>query len=81
MHRTECAISSQSRSKLRKVCPAERPARIEENAVMAAARRVRLDWDDGTVEAPHQPIDAAVTMIVRRAKGGTHRHFAVTDDI
>ena len=47
---------------------------------MAEARRVRLYWDDGTVETPHYPIDAAVTMIIRQAKDGTHRHFEVTDD-
>jgi hypothetical protein len=48
---------------------------------MADPRRVRLYWDDGTVETPRQPIDAAVTTIVRQAKDGTHRHFEVTDDI
>ena len=48
---------------------------------MAEALRVRLYWDDGTVETPHQPIDAGVTVIVRLAKDGTHRHFEVTEDI
>lgn len=48
---------------------------------MAEARRVRLYWDDGRVETPHQPIDPAVTMIIRQAKDGTHRHFEVTDDL
>jgi hypothetical protein len=54
---------------------------MEENARMAEPRRVRLYWDDGTVETPRQPIDAAVTTIVRQAKDGTHRHFEVTDDV
>ena len=48
---------------------------------MAEALRVRVYWDDGTVETPHAPIDAAVTVIVRLAKDGTHRRFEVTDDI
>ena len=48
---------------------------------MAEALRVRLYWDDGTVETPRQPIDAGVTMIVRQAKDGTQRHFEVTGDI
>jgi hypothetical protein len=53
---------------------------IEENGAMAEALRVRLYWDDGTVETTRQPIDAGVTMIVRQAKDGTHRHFEVTED-
>ena len=48
---------------------------------MADGVRVRLYWDDGTVETPRQPIDAEVKMIVRQAKDGTHRHFELTDDI
>jgi hypothetical protein len=48
---------------------------------MGDGMRVRLYWDDGTVETPRQPIDASVTMIVRQAKDGTHRHFEVTDDL
>ena len=48
---------------------------------MAEPLRVRLYWDDGTVETARQPIDAAVTRIVRQAKDGTHRHFEVTDEI
>ena len=48
---------------------------------MAEASRVRLYWDDGTVETARQPIEAGVTTIVRRAKDGTHRHFEVTEDI
>ena len=48
---------------------------------MADAVRVRLYWEDGTVETPHQPIDAGVTVIIRLAKDGTHRHFEVTEDI
>jgi hypothetical protein len=48
---------------------------------MADAVRVRLYWEDGTVETPREPIDPGVTMIVREAKDGTHRHFEVTDDI
>jgi hypothetical protein len=43
--------------------------------------RVRLYWDDGTVETAHRPIDAAVTVIVRLAKDGTHSHFEVTDEV
>jgi len=38
-------------------------------------------WDDGTVETAHQPIDGAVTVIVRLAKDGTHSHFEVTDEV
>ena len=48
---------------------------------MAEALRVRLYWDDGTVETTRVPIDAEVKMIVRQAKDGTHRHFEVTDDL
>lgn len=48
---------------------------------MAERLRVRLYWDDGTVETAHQPIDAEVTTIIRTAKDGTHRHFEVTDDL
>jgi hypothetical protein len=48
---------------------------------VAEALRVRLYWDDGTVETTRVPIDAAVKMIVRQGKDGTHRHFEVTDDI
>ena len=33
------------------------------------------------METPHQPVDAGVTMIIRQAKDGSHRHFEVTDDI
>jgi hypothetical protein len=33
------------------------------------------------VETPREPIDAAVTVIIRQAKDGTHRHFELTDDI
>jgi hypothetical protein len=47
---------------------------------MADAVRVRLYWDDGTVETAHEPIDASVTTIIRLAKDGTHRHFDVTGD-
>jgi hypothetical protein len=54
---------------------------IEENAAMADVVRVRLYWEDGTVETAHQPIDAGATVIVRHAKDGTHRHFEVTDGI
>ena len=43
--------------------------------------RVRLYWDDGTVETAHEPIGADVKVIVRLAKDGTHRHFEVTDDL
>jgi hypothetical protein len=53
---------------------------IEENASMPEALRVRLYWEDGTVETARQPIETGVTMIVRQAKDGTHRHFEVTDD-
>ena len=42
---------------------------------MADAVRVRLYWDDGTVETPRGPIDAGVRVIVRQAKDGTHRHL------
>jgi hypothetical protein len=48
---------------------------------MAEGVRVRLYWEDGTVETAHAPIDATVREIVRTAKDGTHRHFEVTDDI
>ena len=48
---------------------------------MADAVRVRLYWEDGTVETPRGPIDAEVKTIVRQAKDGTHRHFEVTEDI
>jgi hypothetical protein len=48
---------------------------------VAEALRVRLYWDDGTLETALAPIDATVTMIVRQAKDGTHRHFEVTDDV
>ena len=48
---------------------------------MADAVRVRLYWDDGTVETAHEPIDAEVTTIVRLGKDGTHRHFEVTEDL
>ena len=48
---------------------------------MADAMRVRLYWDDGTVETAHQPIGVDVKVIVRLAKDGTHRHFEVTDDV
>jgi hypothetical protein len=48
---------------------------------MADAMRVRLYWDDGTVETPHAPIDTGVKAIVRLAKDGTHRHFEVTEDL
>ena len=48
---------------------------------MADALRVRLYWEDGTVETPRQPIDAGVTVIIRQAKDGTHRHFEVTENI
>ena len=48
---------------------------------MSEGRRVRLYWDDGTVEAAHEPIGAEVKVIVRLAKDGTHRHFEVTDDV
>ena len=44
-------------------------------------RRVRLYWDDGTVEVAHEPIGAEVQVIVRLAKDGSHRHFEVTDDV
>ena len=54
---------------------------IDDNAAMVDAVRVRLYWDDGTVETAHQPIDAEVRTIIRTAKDGTHRHFDVTDDI
>jgi hypothetical protein len=39
------------------------------------------NWDDGTVEAAHEPIGVEVQVIVRLAKDGTHRHFEVTDDV
>ena len=48
---------------------------------MADAVRVRLYWEDGTVETAVKPIAAEVTVIIRQAKDGTHRHFEVTDDI
>jgi hypothetical protein len=48
---------------------------------MGQQRRVRLYWDDGTVETAHEPIAAEVKVIVRLAKDGTHRHFEVTDDV
>jgi CMP-2-keto-3-deoxyoctulosonic acid synthetase len=48
---------------------------------MDEERRVRLYWDDGTVETAHEPIGAEVKVIVRLAKDGTHRHFEVTDDV
>jgi hypothetical protein len=32
------------------------------------------------VETAHEPIDAGVTVIIRQAKDGTHRH-EVTDDL
>jgi hypothetical protein len=48
---------------------------------MTDAVRVRLYWDDGTVETAHAPIDPGVRVIIRLAKDGTHRHFEVTDDI
>jgi hypothetical protein len=48
---------------------------------MADAVRVRLYWDDGTVETPREPIDEGVAVIVRLAKDGTHRHFEVTEDL
>jgi hypothetical protein len=54
---------------------------IVENAAMAEGVRVRLYWDDGTVETTRMPIDAQVRMIVRQAKDGSHRHFEVTDEI
>jgi hypothetical protein len=54
---------------------------IEENAGVADAVRVRLYWDDGTVETTRMPIEAEVKMIVRQAKDGSHRHFEVTDEI
>ena len=48
---------------------------------MAEGRRVRLYWDDGTIETAHGPIDPEVTVIIRTAKDGTHRHFEVTENI
>ena len=48
---------------------------------MDEPRRVRLYWDDGTVETARNSIEAGVTVIIRQAKDGTHRHFAVTDDV
>ena len=48
---------------------------------MGEERRVRLYWDDGTVETAHGPIGPEVKVIVRLAKDGTHRHFEVTDDV
>ena len=48
---------------------------------MAEGRRVRLYWDDGTVETAQGPIDASVTTIVRLAKDGTHHHFEVPEAI
>jgi hypothetical protein len=44
---------------------------MEENVAMAEALRVRLYRHDGTVEMAHEPIGAAVTMIVRQEKDGT----------
>jgi hypothetical protein len=38
---------------------------LEENAAMSEPPRIRLYWDDGTVETAHQPIEAGVTLIVR----------------
>jgi hypothetical protein len=61
--------------------PRQHDDRIEENAAMVDGVRVRLYWDDGTVETPHKAIDAGVTVIGRLAKDGTHRHFEVTEDI
>jgi hypothetical protein len=48
---------------------------------MAETVRVRLYWDDGTVETASHPIETGVTMIIRQAKDGTHRHFEVTEDV
>jgi hypothetical protein len=48
---------------------------------MAETIRVRLYWDDGTIETARAPIDAEATIIVRTAKDGSHRHFEVTDDM
>ena len=48
---------------------------------MADGVRVRLYWDDGTVETAPEPIGTDVQVIVRLAKDGTHRHFEVTDDV
>lgn len=48
---------------------------------MAEGRRVRLYWDDGTVETAQGTIDSEVTVIIRTAKDGTHRHFEVTEDV
>jgi hypothetical protein len=48
---------------------------------MAERLRVRLYWEDGTVETAREAIDPEVTVIVRTAKDGTHRHFEVTDDL
>jgi hypothetical protein len=48
---------------------------------MADHRRVRLYWENGTVETAHEPIGADVEVIIRLAKDGTHRHFEVTDDL
>jgi hypothetical protein len=48
---------------------------------MADAVRVRLYWDDGTIETAQQPINADVRVIIRTAKDGTHRHFEVTEDL
>lgn len=43
--------------------------------------RVRLYWEDGTIETAREPIDADARMNVRTAKHGSDRHFEVTDDV
>jgi hypothetical protein len=48
---------------------------------MAETVRVRLYWDDGTIETARAPIDAEARIIIRTAKDGSHRHFEVTDDV
>jgi hypothetical protein len=48
---------------------------------VAETVRVRLYWDDGTIETARAPIDAEARIIVRTAKDGSHRHFEVTDDL
>jgi hypothetical protein len=48
---------------------------------MAETVRVRIYWDDGTIETARAPIDAEARIVARTAKDGSHRHFEVTDDV
>jgi hypothetical protein len=48
---------------------------------VAGTVRVRVHWTDGRIEALREPLDAAVTTIVRTGTDGRHHYFEVTDDL